>query len=65
MMTYKETKAAIAELVRTVGLGNITGYHIVELLNQGHTGTNIQNAINYYQYSPRAAKYRQGAEERG
>lgn len=65
MKAYKETKAAITELAKTVGLANITGGHIVELLNQGHTGTNIQNAINYYQYSPRAAKYRQEAEARG
>lgn len=61
MKTYKETKAAVTELVKTVGLANITGYQIVELYNQGHTGTNIQNAISYYKYSPRAAKYRKGA----
>lgn len=65
MKSYKETKAAITELVKTVGLDNIINYHIVELLNQGHDGTNIQNAINYYQFSPRAAKYRQGPEARG
>lgn len=65
MKTYKETKAAITELVKAVGLAGITGGHIVELLNQGHTGTNIQNAISYYKYSPRAAKYRQGPEARG
>lgn len=60
MKSYKETKAAITELVKTVGLAGITGGHIVELLNQGHTGTNVQNAISYYKYSPRAAKYRKG-----
>jgi hypothetical protein len=27
-------------------------------LNQGHNGTNIQNAISYFQHSPVAAKYR-------
>ena len=58
MKTYKETKAEIKKLVVQFGLDGITGYHIIDLYNQGHTGTNVQNAINYFQFSPVAAKYR-------
>ena len=58
MKTYKETKQAVKELVQIHGLGGILGRHIVELYDAGHNGTNIQNAINYFQYSPKAAKYR-------
>jgi hypothetical protein len=58
MKTYKETKAVIKDLVVKYGLDGITGYHIRDLQEQGHTGTNIQNAIGYFQYSPRTACYR-------
>ena len=58
MKTYKETKSEIKKLVIDNGLANITGYDIVALLNDGHNGTNIQNAINFFQFSPTAAKYR-------
>lgn len=58
MKTYKETKAEIKKLVVQHGLSGITGYHIVDLYNQGHTGTNVQNAISYFQHSPQTAKYR-------
>lgn len=56
--TYMETRKAIKELVLTVGLNGIYNYHLNELREQGHTGTNLQNAINYFQYSPNTAKYR-------
>jgi hypothetical protein len=58
--TYMETRKAIKELVLTVGLNGITGYHIVDLYNDGHTGTNVQNAISYFRFSPATAKYRMG-----
>lgn len=61
MKTYKETKSEIKKLVIANGLDNITGYDIVNLLNDGHTGTNIQNAINFFKFSPTAAKYRMGS----
>ena len=60
MKTYKETKSEIKKLVIANGIDNITGYDIVNLLNDGHTVTNIQNAINFFQFSPTAAKYRMG-----
>lgn len=59
MKTYKETKAEIKKLVEAIGLNNITGMHIVPLYDAGHAGTNIQNALSYFRYSPKAAKYRQ------
>lgn len=58
MKSYKETKAEIKALVVEHGLDGITGQHINQLQAQGHTGTNIQNAIDYFQYSPRTACYR-------
>lgn len=58
MKTYKETKAEIKKLVLQFGLDGITGYHIRDLLLAGHNGTNLQNAVNYFQFSPVAAKYR-------
>jgi len=58
--TYMETRKAIKELVLTVGLNGIYNYHLNELREQGHTGTHLQNAINYFQYSPNTAKYRMG-----
>lgn len=56
--TYKETKAEIKKLVIQYGLSGLYNYHIIPLYEQGHTGTNIQNAISYFQFSPVAAKYR-------
>ena len=58
MKTYKETKQAIKELILAHGLDGIQGQHIVVLYRDGHTGTNVQNAMSYFRYSPQAAKYR-------
>lgn len=58
MKTYKETKAEIKDLVVKYGLDGITGRHIRGLLEKGHTGTNIQNAIDYFQFSRRTSCYR-------
>ena len=58
MKTYKETKQAVKELVLAYGLEGILGQHIVALYDGGHNGTNIQNALGFFQYSPQAAKYR-------
>ena len=58
MKSYKETKQAVLALVLEHGLSGILGQHIVELYDAGHTGTNVQNALSFFQYSPKAAKYR-------
>ena len=58
MKTYKETKQAVKDLVLAHGLDGILGQHLVELHDGGHTGTNIQNAISFFRFSPQAAKYR-------
>ena len=58
MKTYKETKAEIKKLVIQFGINGVTGYHIVDLMDQGHNVTNLQNAMSYFKYSPQTAKYR-------
>lgn len=58
MKTYKETKAEIKKLVLQFGINGITGYHMNALREQGHNGTNLQNALNFFRYSPKAVKYR-------
>lgn len=56
--TYLETRKAVKALVIAHGINGINGYHITALIDDGHNGTNIQNAINYFQFSPNTAKYR-------
>ena len=58
MRTYKETKELAKQIVIEKGINNIIGADYVKLLNMGCNGTDIQNAFNYFRYSPRAAKYR-------
>ena len=58
MKTYKETKAAVKELVLAKEYENITNPDQTSLCEQGHNTTNIINAIDYFKYSPQAAKYR-------
>ena len=56
--TYMETRKAVKALVIAYGIEGITGYHIIDLIDDGHNGTNIQNAISYFKYSANTAKYR-------
>ena len=56
--SYMETRKAVKALVIAHGVNGIYGYHINALVDDGHNVTNIQNAINYFQYSPNTAKYR-------
>ena len=58
MKTYKETKEAMKALVLRKGLKNIINADLNELGAEGHNTTNVQNALNYFQFSPQAAKYR-------
>lgn len=58
MKTYKETKAEIKKLVIQFGVRGVCNSHLNALVDQGHTGTNLQNALDYFQYSPQTAKYR-------
>lgn len=59
MKTYIETRNAIKELIQTVGLDNIKNYQLNFLTQGGHNVRNLQNAMNYFKYSPSAKKYRQ------
>ena len=56
--TYMETRKAVKALVIAHGVNGINGHHITDLIADGHNGTNIQNAINYFHFSPNTAKYR-------
>lgn len=58
MKTYKETKKAVKELIILKGLNNLFNYDLVNLYNEGHNVTNVQNAIDYFRYSPQAEKFR-------
>lgn len=57
-MTYLQTRKAVKELVLKVGVHGVYNYHINELVAQGHNSTNIQNALDYFRYSPQTEKYR-------
>ena len=58
MKTYKETKEAVKQLIILFGIDNLLNYDINRLVANGHNSTNIQNAIDYFRYSPQAKKYR-------
>lgn len=58
MKTYKETKAAVEQLILAKGYENIINPDKTSLCEQGHNVTNIINAIDYFKYSPKPARYR-------
>lgn len=58
MKSYKETKEAVKQLIVKYGIKSILCGDFVELYKQGHTATNVQNAYSYFQFSPKAEKYR-------
>ena len=45
-------------LVVMYGLKSIYNYDLVKLYKQGHNVTNVQNALGYFEFSPKAEKYR-------
>jgi hypothetical protein len=58
-MTAYEVRKEIKALVISKGLDNIMGADLNEIHNRtGATYGQMQNAINYFQYSPQTAKYR-------
>lgn len=59
MKTYKQTKAAVRELVTRKGINNVLTADFIPLIAQGHTGTNLQRAMDYFRYSSVTAKYRE------
>ncbi len=58
MKTYKETREAIRALVIAKGLHNIINADLNKLHAEGHNTTNMQNALSYFRFSPKTAKYR-------
>ena len=58
-MTAYEVRKEIKALVISKGLDNIMGADLNEIHDRtGATYGQMQNAINYFQYSPQTAKYR-------
>ena len=58
-MTAYEVREEIKALVISKGLDNIIGADLNEIHDRtGATYGQMQNAINYFNYSPQAAKYR-------
>lgn len=57
-MTYLETRQLAKEIVLEKGIDNILGADCVKLYKMGCSATDVQNAFNYFRYSPQAKKYR-------
>lgn len=58
-MTQKEVRQEIKNLVVTIGLNNILNKHLNEIqARTGATSTQLQNALNYFQFSTQTKKYR-------
>lgn len=57
-MTYMETRKLVKQIVLEKGIENIINADILPLYDMGCTGTDIQNAMSYFKYSPKAKKYR-------
>jgi len=57
-MTNMEVRKEIKALVIKKGLENIINADLNKLLDRGATGTQLQNAMSYFRYSPQTAKYR-------
>ena len=58
-MTYKEVKKEIKSLIVRKGLSNIINADLNEIHDRtGASYMNMHNALNYFQYSPQAEKYR-------
>ena len=61
-MTNLQVRAEIKKLVISKGLKNILNADLNEIHERtGAEYCQMQNALNYFQYSPQTAKYRQGA----
>lgn len=57
-MTTMEVRKEVKALVISKGLNNIVNADLNKLLDRGATGTQLQNAMSYFRYSPQTAKYR-------
>lgn len=58
-MTYRETKNEIKKLVIEKGLNNIYNRDLNEIHHRtGASYSDMDNALNYFRFSPQTAKYR-------
>ena len=58
-MTTYEVRNEIKNLIIAKGLKNIINRDLYEIRDKGATWIQMQNALNYFEFSPQAAKYRQ------
>ena len=57
--TYEIAKKEIKALVKAIGLNNILNKHLNDIHDRtGVSYTELQNALSYFQFSPKTAKYR-------
>lgn len=58
-MTQIQVRNIVRQYVNKKGVDHINGYDFTEIREKyGATGTQIQNAINYFKYSPQQKKVR-------
>lgn len=56
---YARAKEAAKELVLKYGVNGILNMHFTEAQKKaGVSSTDLSNALDYFRYSPKAAKYR-------
>lgn len=58
-MTTYEVRNEIKNLIIAKGIKNIINRDLYEIRDKGATWLQMQNALNYFEFSPQAAKYRQ------
>ena len=58
MSQLKELKP-IVKTILIAQDGKFYGFNFNMLINRGYCGTDIQNAVNYFQYSPQQKKFRE------
>lgn len=58
MTRLKELKPIVKEILIAQN-GKFYGYNVNCLYAQGFSGTDIQNAVNYFQFSPQQKSFRE------
>lgn len=53
----KELREEVKNIIMQHGMSHVYNKHIIHLYDR-YCGTDIQNAFNYFQYSPTQAKFR-------
>ena len=60
MATPKEIKAEVKKLIEQIGMSNVTGGQITEIVEKlGCTHFQVEEAMDYFRYSPTQEKFRE------